>query len=137
MPARSLLHDDDPIRLVDRQSAGEPQPGDVLATEDRELIREWAARHDAQPATGEATASGAATVNVQDGGAGIRFNFPAAAQFRPITWDEWFRNFTDHDLIFVYEKDVPGQPPSARYRLVRKQKLERQPTIGDRSALDR
>ena len=123
---RSLLHDEDPIRRVDRQSATEHQTGGVVATQDHELIRDWATRRDAQPATGEATESGPATVDVKDGGAGIRFNFPAAAPFRPITWDEWFRNFTQHDLMFVYEEDVPGQPRSARYRLVPQDKLQEQ-----------
>lgn len=126
MPRRSLVQDEDPIRRVDRHSSTEEQSDGVVATEDHELIREWAARHNAEPATGEATPSGPATVDVQDGGAGIRFNFPAAARFRPITWDEWFRNFTQHDLMFVYENDVPGQPPNATYRLVPKQKLQRQ-----------
>ena len=70
-----------------------------------------------------ATESGPATVDVQDGGAGIRFNFPAAARFRPITWDEWFRNFRQHELMFVYENDQPGRPPNATYRLVPRQKL--------------
>ena len=46
-----------------------------------------------------------------------------AAQFRPISWDEWFDNFTPHDLMFVYEGDVPGQTPSGRYRLVPREKL--------------
>ncbi|HSL20667.1 MAG TPA: hypothetical protein VK886_03965 [Vicinamibacterales bacterium] len=124
MPRRSLLQDDDLIDLVDpRKPTGQPRP--VFATEDHELIREWAARHAAEPATGEATASGPATVNVQDGGAGIRFNFPAASPFRPIDWDEWFENFARHDLIFVYEEDVPGQPPSARYRLLPRQRLQK------------
>jgi hypothetical protein len=125
----SLLQDEEPVRRVDRHSSTE-QPGTVVATDDHELIREWAARHDAEPATGEETQSGPATRNVQDGGAGIRFNFPAAAQFRPITWDEWFQNFTRHDLMFVYERDVPGQTPSPRYRLVPRQKLrEQQPVL--------
>ena len=67
---------------------------------------------------------------MQDGGAGIRFNFPAAARFRPITWDEWFQNFSQHDLMFVYEREVPGKTPSGRYRLVpRKQLRERQPSL--------
>jgi hypothetical protein len=126
MPRRSLVQDEDPIRRVDRHSSTEQQSDGVVATEDHELIREWAARHDAEPATGEATQSGPATVDVQDGGAGIRFNFPAAARFRPITWDEWFRNFTKYDLMFVYENDVAGQPPNATYRLVPKQKLQGQ-----------
>jgi hypothetical protein len=124
MPPRSLLNDDDPIRKVDRHSSTEQQSGGVMATEDHQLIRAWAQRHSAEPATGEATPSGPAGLDVQDGGAGIRFNFPAAARFRPVTWEEWFQNFTQHGLMFVYENAVPGQPPSARYRLVPKQKLQ-------------
>ena len=125
---RSLLQDEEPARRVDRQSSPMQPPGAVVATDDHDLIREWAAGHDAEPATGEATASGPATLDVQDGGAGIRFNFPAAARFRPITWDEWFQNFTQHDLMFVHERDVPGQPPNRRYRLVPRQKLRQQQT---------
>ena len=124
----SLLQDEDPIRRVDLLSATEQPPGAVVATADHELIREWAARHDAEPATGEATESGPPTLDVQDGGAGIRFNFPAAARFRPITWEEWFQNFTRYDLMFVYERDVPGQRPSLRYRLLPRQKLRHQQT---------
>lgn len=126
MTRRSLLHDDDPIRRVDRRSAAGPQEGEVMVTDDHDVIREWATRHGAEPATGEATRSGPATVNVQDGGVGIRFNFPAASQFRPIGWEEWLQYFTRYDLMFVYEADVPGQPPSARYRLVPRQKVQEQ-----------
>lgn len=123
MAQRSLLPEEEPVRQVDAGNAGNQPPGAVLATDNRELIREWAARHDAQPATGEASDSGPATVDVRDGGAGIRFNFPAAAAFRPISWEEWFDNFTRHDLMFVYEGDEPGQTPSARYRLVPREKV--------------
>ena len=118
MAPDSLLPEEGTVRQVDASDAGNQPPGAVLATDNRELIREWAAKRDAQPATGEATPSGPATVDVRDGGTGIRFNFPAAARFRPITWEEWFDNFTRHDLMFVYEGDAPGQTPSARYRLV-------------------
>jgi hypothetical protein len=130
MAQGSLLPDEKPVRQVDASDAGRQQPGAVLATDDLELIREWAGRRDAQPATGEATRSGPATIDIQDRGAGIRFNFPAAAPFRPISWEEWFDNFTRHDLMFVYERDVPGQTPSARYRLVPREKLrERHPVL--------
>lgn len=124
MAPRSLLPDDDePIRRFDADHAAQEAPGAVVATDDHAVIREWATRHRAEPATGEATPSGPATRDVQDGGAGIRFNFPAAAPFRPITWDEWFDNFRRHDLMFVYERDVPEGPPSHRYRLVPRQTL--------------
>jgi hypothetical protein len=75
-------------------------------TRDHDRIRQWAARHQAQPATGEATTSGPATVEVRDHGAGIRFNFPGFGRFRPITWDEWFASFESHALTFVYEREV-------------------------------
>lgn len=128
MTSRSLLPENEPIRRVDVHSSEEPTVA-VLATNDHELIRQWAARHNAEPATGEATTSGPATVDVRDGGTGIRFNFPAAARFRPISWDEWFQNFERYDLMFVYDRHVEGQTPSARYRLVPRATLdERQPS---------
>ncbi len=78
----------------------------ALATKDHNLIRQWAERHSADPATGESTASGPATLHVNDGGAGIRFNFPGLSRFRPISWEEWFENFDRHQLTFIYEQSV-------------------------------
>ena len=80
--------------------------GQSVATTDRDLIRAWAIRHSAEPATGEATASGPATMSVNDGGVGIRFNFPGVGRFRPISWDEWFEHFDRNRLVFVYEEEV-------------------------------
>jgi hypothetical protein len=87
---------------ADASSAG-PR---AMATRDHDVIRRWAARHHAEPATGEATASGPATLHVQDDGAGIRFNFPGVGRFRPITWDEWCEHFDRHHLTFVYEEEI-------------------------------
>ena len=91
----------------------------VVSTRDHEVIMRWAKKRQAEPATGEATSSGPATVSVKDGGAGIRFNFPGTGMFRPIVWDEWFENFDRHQLVFVYDNDPPGGPSSNRYRLVK------------------
>jgi hypothetical protein len=105
----------EPKKPVSTRPAGFSTPADrmvskaqlrALATKDHDLIRGWAERHRAEPATGEATASGPSTVHVMDGGAGIRFNFPGVARFRPITWDEWFDNFDRHGLTFVFEEEV-------------------------------
>jgi hypothetical protein len=91
----------------------------VVATSDHELIRRWAGRRHAEPATGEATESGPATAaSVNDDGTGVRFNFPGVSRFRPIEWDEWFRNFDAYSLAFVYERDAAGRTPSNRYRMV-------------------
>jgi hypothetical protein len=90
----------------------------VVFTRDHDLIRNWAAQRQAEPATGEATSSGPATSKVNDGGAGIRFNFPGVGLFRPIDWDEWLANFDRHECAFVYD-DEPAKPPSTRYRIVK------------------
>ena len=90
----------------------------VVFTRDHEVIKQWALKHQAEPATGEATASGPATVQVQDGGAGVRFNFPGTGTYRPISWDEWLENFDTHECAFVYDNDSTG-PLSNRYRIVK------------------
>jgi hypothetical protein len=91
----------------------------VLSTRDHEVIRQWAIKRNAEPATGEATFSGPATVDVKDGGAGIRFNFPGQGMFRPIAWEEWFANFDAHGCAFVFDQDPPDTPSSNRYRIVK------------------
>src|SRR5687768_8491712 len=90
-----------------------------LATRDHDVIRGWAAQRQAEPATGEATPSGPATMDVSDGGAGIRFNFPGAGRLRPITWEEWFENFDGHQLTFVFEGRSAGESLSPKYRIVK------------------
>jgi hypothetical protein len=101
--------------------ADTPEDADakVLSTRDHEVIRRWAAKRQAEPATGEATMSGPATVDVKDGGAGIRFNFPGRGMYRPIPWEEWFENFDAHECAFVFDHESPGIPASSRYRIVK------------------
>jgi hypothetical protein len=94
---------DQPLALIGALRR-QPDGVRIAATTDRDEITAWAVRHGAEPATGQATASGPATIAVNDGGAGIRFNFPGFARLRPISWDEWFDNFERHDLVFVYEE---------------------------------
>jgi hypothetical protein len=125
-----LLHKHKRVPVVTAENGAGSQKGPV-ATRDHGVIRRWAARRRAEPATGEATASGPATADIQDGGAGIRFNFPGFARLRPITWEEWFDNFERHQLIFVYEDHHEEQPEvyedhseaaeplSPRYRIVK------------------
>ena len=102
------------------RAAGEPgMPEHVVSTRDHEVIRRWAQARQAEPATGEETQSGPATVRVNDGGAGIRFNFPGMGPFRPISWEEWLQNFDKHLCAFVYETDAQGGKTSNRYRIVK------------------
>jgi hypothetical protein len=100
-----------------------PLDGNVdgtVATRDRASITSWAARRRADPATADVTRSGPETVDVHDGRAAIRFNFPGFGRFRPITWDEWFREFDRYGLTFVYEDSFDDAgAPSPRYRVVK------------------
>ena len=100
-------------RLAAMAMAGELPPDRpgvrTAATRDHAEIQRWAALHKAEPATGEATRSGPAVRDVNDAGAGIRFNFPGFAPLRPISWEEWFDNFDRNELVFVYEEEDTGQ----------------------------
>jgi len=114
-----LLHKHEHVPVVTTEDDARSPTGPV-ATRDHDVIRRWAAQRQAQPATGEATASGPATADIQDGGAGIRFNFPGFGRLRPITWDEWFDNFERHQLTFVYEaQSQDHRSLTPRYRIVK------------------
>jgi hypothetical protein len=125
-----LLQKQRRVPVVTTEADAAPLRGPV-ATRDHDLIRRWAARRRAEPATGEATVSGPATADIHDGGAGIRFNFPGFARLRPITWEEWFENFDRHQLTFVFEDKAEADESvyehqseadaalSLRYRLVK------------------
>ena len=125
MEVRSLLPEEGPIALVDAASEARFTEVPVVATQDHDLIRQWAMRRRAEPATGEATESGPSSTTVNDDGTGIRFNFPGLGRFRPIEWDEWFRHFDAYSLVFVYERDVPHRSLSSRYRMVPMETLKR------------
>lgn len=81
----------------------------TVVTRDRAVIRQWAAQHAAEPASGERGGPGPAVRSVNDSGAGIRFNFPGFAPFTPIPWDNWFANFEAHELSFVFEEEDRAQ----------------------------
>jgi hypothetical protein len=120
-----MLPDHTAVALVDAASEDRLHDLQVVATQDHVLIRRWADRRRAEPATGEATESGPSTLNVNDDGTGIRFNFPGVGRFRPIAWDEWFRNFDAYSLVFVYERDHARRTPSSRYRMLPMDALKR------------
>jgi hypothetical protein len=114
---RQLLPEEGPISNV-RSNMPLAPATDVVFTRDHDVIRKWAEKRRAVPATGEATESGPATIDVKDGGAGVRFNFPGVGSYRPIEWEEWFGNFDTHECAFVYDNDTTV-PASNRYRIVK------------------
>jgi hypothetical protein len=110
-----------------RAGDGLPDDGRTVATQDPEVIQGWARRRHAIPATGERSVSGpAVTVNVQDGGTGIRFNFPGVSPFREVSWEEWLDHFRQHQLTMVFEERTEDGTLSNRYRLVREEEWDGQ-----------
>ena len=87
----------------------------LLGTQDTDLLCAWAEHHGAEPATGQATASGPATVVDNDQGSGLRFNFPGTSKFRGLAWEEWLAHFVAADLVFVFEFSPPAGQSGARF----------------------
>jgi hypothetical protein len=87
---------------IDTEVRPDRSGGRLIATQDREVIRQWAERHSAEPAV-DGDAAQARTKNVQ---LDVRFNFPGVHRYRPASWDEWFDIFTRKALVFVYEEEV-------------------------------
>jgi hypothetical protein len=72
-------------------------------TTDHDTIREWATRHGGKPAAVDRTHKG------DDVGI-IRIMFPKSKQSEhdhlvEISWDEFFEEFEERELAFVYEED--------------------------------
>ena len=114
---RQLLPKQGWVQKVESADSSLIASSDAVFTREHDEIRGWAEARHAEPATGEATQSGPSTIHVNDGGAGVRFNFPGAAAFRPISWEEWFENFDKHHCAFVFDNDS-SMTLSSRYRIV-------------------
>jgi hypothetical protein len=113
----SLFAGTNPLASVEGEKAHDRPGVRTRSTRDHDTIRRWATAHAAEPATGEATESGPATVAVNDGGVGVRFNFPGAARFRPIDWIEWLAHFDRHQFRFVFEEPNTDQVAARAYEL--------------------
>ena len=72
---------------------------DTNKTTDHNKIKEWVSAHDGVPTVIEDTDSG--------NSAGVlRIHFPKASsdnKFKEISWEEFFKQFEDNDLAFLYQ----------------------------------
>lgn len=88
------------------------RPGRTLVTTDHAVIRSWAERRGAAPATMPGS--------VFDGALGaLRFDFPGygGAVLQPVDWEEWFATFDARQLNFLYQEQRPDGSPSNFNRL--------------------
>lgn len=69
-----------------------------VRTVDHKEVQDWVEERGGRPA-----------IVADTGGAGglLRIDFGAADEaLEPVSWDEFFRIFDEHDLAFVYEEDA-------------------------------
>jgi hypothetical protein len=96
------------------QQTTEEHPGQTLTTTDHEVIRDWAERRSAKPATVPGTGSG-------DESGVLRLDFPGygGEDLKHVSWDEWFKIFDDRGLRFIYQEHTKDGSQSNFFRLVR------------------
>jgi hypothetical protein len=90
--------------------------GDVEYTTDHKMIRQWAGRWHARPATMKGRDAEPAEGKPTAGGV-LRIRFPKdpdEKSLQPISWDEFFRRFEAEHLALEYldepRSQVKGQP---------------------------
>lgn len=112
-----LLQNVMPHKWVTAPDQHADHAGQTLLTRDHAAIRAWAEARHAEPATG------IGKVDINDGGAAIRFAFPGVGRLQPISWDDWFRNFDEYNLVFVFEEQSDERLQSHKYRLIPTEEL--------------
>jgi hypothetical protein len=88
------------------------KPGQTLVTTNHDVIRQWAEKRNAQPATVPGTE--------HDGHLGVlTFDFPGygGENLRHVSWDEWFETFDARHLNFVYQESKADGTPSNFFHL--------------------
>ncbi len=82
-------------------------------TTDHEEIRRWVEEHGGRPAVVRGTRDGDGSV--------LRIDFPGGAgedELEPVSWDEWFREFEEENLAFLYQDRKAGGEDSTFFKLV-------------------
>jgi hypothetical protein len=77
---------------------GDYHPGATLLTRNHDIIKSWAEKRGASPATVPGTE--------HDGHLGVlRFNFPGFGgnRLQAVTWANWFKAFDKRHLAFIYQ----------------------------------
>ncbi len=92
----------------------EDRPGQTLATRTPDVVRAWAESRGGKPATVETSRSD------KDGRPHVlRIDFPGGSGRRlsSISWDDWFRSFTERKLVFLFQEHRRDGGDSNFFRL--------------------
>lgn len=87
------------------------RPGQTLATRSHAVIKAWADRRGARPATATRGDDGRARTLRMD------FGEPTDA-LETIEWQEWLGVFDERDLVFLYQEEKADGGESNFFRLV-------------------
>ncbi len=88
------------------------RPGQTLATREPAVIRAWAEKRKARPATARRRDENARPRT-------LRFDFPGygGRSLEPIDRDAWLSTFRDRDLVFLYQEQLRDGRESDFFRL--------------------
>lgn len=87
------------------------RPGRSLVTTNHDVIRQWAQRRNAVPATVAGTEHG-------DHLGVLRFDFGDNTEgLTKVDWDQWFQTFDERKLNFVYQETRSDGSPSNFFQL--------------------
>lgn len=105
----------DYAQVVTSTDEDEERPGKTLATRMHDVIRDWAERRNAVPATVDGTEHGdhLGVLRFLFGGAGDGDN----DRLREVSWDEWFATFDERGLNFIYQEHTTDGEQSNFFRL--------------------
>jgi hypothetical protein len=97
---------------IDSPKEHEDHAGQTLYTQDHDVIRQWAEKRRAKPATVPGTEHG-------DRKGVLRFDFPGygGKDLEPIGWDDWFKTFDERRLRFIYQEHKKDGQESNFFRL--------------------
>ncbi len=92
----------------------EDHAGQSLATKNHEVIQHWAEERDAKPVTVASTGRG-------DSAGVLRLDFPgySGSNLEEISWDEWFADFDDREVTFLFQEHLRNGRQSNFFKLVR------------------
>lgn len=90
----------------------EDHKGQALVTRDHAVIKRWAEKRGARPATISGTE--------HDGRVGtLRFDFPGGAEadrLEHMSWDQWSETFDERELVMMYQEHRSDGAESNFYR---------------------
>lgn len=89
-------------------------------TDDHEFIRQWVEERGGKPSAVIGTGG-------EDDPGIIRIDFPGFSgegKLHPISWEEWFDKFDEHDLVLLYQEETASGEVSNFNKLVKRSTAE-------------